>query len=245
MIPSTGPQSGLRGTDARAMPAESAAAQRAIKQLAELSGPAGRTTGPLDEQFRLLERGESRSFQYRMSVNRFSAHRRDGRWSSRGKTEQPTGTSTVSAPNPRSTRSPGGCSPSTAGPPTRPCRAASTASGCRAARPGSARCPAHRNGRSTTRTSPRSRRPARQGSPPARTRSSAAGSRAPANTPNPTRPNTPARPAPPARRRSGHRRWPDQARRAAGSGGRPRRAPRSCWPSRALTLVPQSLPTAP
>ena len=35
-----------------------------------------------------------------MSVKRFSAHRRDGRCSSRGNTEQPTGTETGSVPVP-------------------------------------------------------------------------------------------------------------------------------------------------
>ena len=35
-----------------------------------------------------------------MSVKRFSAHRRDGRCSSRGNTEQPTGTSTVASAGP-------------------------------------------------------------------------------------------------------------------------------------------------
>jgi len=38
----------------------------------------------------------SGSFQYRMSVKRRRAQRREGRWSSFGKTEQPTGTETVS-----------------------------------------------------------------------------------------------------------------------------------------------------
>jgi hypothetical protein len=35
-----------------------------------------------------------------MSVKRFSAHRRDGRCSSRGNTEQPTGTETVASTDP-------------------------------------------------------------------------------------------------------------------------------------------------
>ena len=35
-----------------------------------------------------------------MSVKRFSAHRQDGRCSSRGNTEQPTGTSTVASAGP-------------------------------------------------------------------------------------------------------------------------------------------------
>lgn len=42
----------------------------------------------------------SGSFQWRMSRKRFSAHRRDGRWSSLGKIEQPVGTATVSVVGP-------------------------------------------------------------------------------------------------------------------------------------------------
>ena len=42
----------------------------------------------------------SSSFQWRISRKRFCAHRRDGRWSSLGKIEQPVGTATVSVVRP-------------------------------------------------------------------------------------------------------------------------------------------------
>jgi hypothetical protein len=58
----------------------------------------------VDEQLGLLEAAKwprrSSSFQERMSRKRFAAQRRDGRWSSWGKIEQPVGTATESVVSP-------------------------------------------------------------------------------------------------------------------------------------------------
>ncbi len=67
--------------------------------------PGGRKTGVLQRRATGCSNAakwppRSGSPQYRMSVKRFSAHRRDGRCSSRGNTEHPVGTSTVPPPVP-------------------------------------------------------------------------------------------------------------------------------------------------
>ena len=71
-----------------------------------LSEPGGRKTGARPANSKGCSNAakcppRSGSPQYLMSVKRFSAHRRDGRCSSRGNTEQPTGTSTVAVSRPR------------------------------------------------------------------------------------------------------------------------------------------------
>ena len=126
-------------------------------------------------------RRRSSSFQWRMSVKRRSAQRRDGRKISLGKIDMP-GRHVDASP-----RRPAEALPVQPAPTRRRPRAASSASRCRAAARGAARPRGGRRGRPTTRTSRGSTPPARPASRRGRSRASAGGSTAASSTRCPTR----------------------------------------------------------